>query len=66
MASIEASSATPQEKAAFDAKFSRVAALSVGTKRDINRLMRKGETMHVLLPKVGLTLGEITFAQVCQ
>lgn len=60
---VSASNVSPAEKNAFQAKLAMVAGMSGGKKRAVYRFVR-GNDYDTFLPDMGMTLGEITLAQV--
>ncbi|NBR30096.1 MAG: hypothetical protein EBT83_17080 [Betaproteobacteria bacterium] len=56
---------SPHVRMAFNAKIAHAMAMNVSTRRDINRQLRLGADPNALIPALGLTLLELTVAQVC-
>jgi len=59
------SSPSACEKAAFAAKLDTAANLEMSVKRAINQYIRHHASPNMLLPRVGMTIAEIAFMQVC-
>lgn len=50
---------TPRDLEEFNSKLITIDTLSMKTKRQLYSAMRNGAVMHTLIPRVGMTLGEI-------
>lgn len=48
-----------KQKVEFEAKLHTVDELNMKLKRQLYSTMRDGASMHVLFPRLGLTIGEI-------
>lgn len=50
----------PEDQREFDALLSSIDGLSMKLKRQLYSAMRNGASMNTLIPRIGMTLGEIS------